>query len=354
MATTPVADPLAERIIPKEFYRGDDLNKFIKQCERYFLVRGTTNEKVKENTMFCLLDVDLHKEYEETEGKVSGFAARLRLAFEEPRDVLHDMRQLLNYRKGNEKSGRFIERVESLVKKLLSHELTEEKLTALFLVHAAGSKEIEEEVVMKKLDKVEDIKEVIKLREKLEEKTMEINTMRSYANVTRNNGQPIKGTMYSERRPTPSNGPTRSPRCYNCNRTGHEATNCRTRRPIECWTCKKEGHISRNCPERMPQTCYACGKAGHIRRDCREVQCTRCHRNGHLRANCYTRLERGQEEKNRNSRNHQYRRIAAIGEGYEEHIEDEEVVNSIQGDEYETRNPKVRAPLVGEIVGAIN
>ena len=64
MATTPSGDNLADRIIPKEFSKGQDLNRFIKQCQLYFKVRGTKSEKAKENAMYCLLVVDLHPAYE--------------------------------------------------------------------------------------------------------------------------------------------------------------------------------------------------------------------------------------------------------------------------------------------------
>ena len=351
MATTPVSDALADRIMPREFSQGDDLSKFIKQCERYFLVRGIKEEKTKENIIFCLLDVDLHKEYEDTEGKATGFEARLRLAFEEPRDILKDLRELLNYRKGTEKAANFIKNVETLVKRVLSHELTEEKLTALCLVHASGSREIEGEVIMKKLEKVDDIKEVILLKEKISEKT-EINAVRSYANVT-NNSKPRQVNRAPGR--SPNNG---RQQCYNCNRMGHEAAECRNRKRFECWTCKKEGHISRNCPERKPPTCFACGKVGHIRRECTEVHCSRCQRNGHKASDCFSRLERKQQERYRESpregrdNRYQHRRIAAIEEDDNYSIEGE-MINNIEGDGV-TNYPKARAPLVGEIVGAIN
>ena len=126
MATMHSADNLAERIIPAEYSKGQDLDRFIKQCQRYFTAKGTKNERAKENAMYCLLDVDLHTAYEKTEGKASGFEKRLRLAFEEQKDLLGDLEQMPNYRKGKEDAADFIQKVRMLVKKVLAHDLSEE------------------------------------------------------------------------------------------------------------------------------------------------------------------------------------------------------------------------------------
>lgn len=355
MATTPNPDPLAEKIIPNEFSRNMDLQRFIKQCERYFLVKGTS-EKAQENAMFCLLDVDLHKEYEATEGKASGFKARLMMAFEEPKDVIQDMKSLLNYRKRGDKAGIFIEKVERLVENLLAHELTKEKLTALFLIHASDSKEVEEEAIMKNVENVDDIKEMIKRREKAEEKFRarhEINAVRSYAETTKDH--PRRKT--SQRKDSDFQ---RKIRCFNCNRVGHMARECRERKRIVCYSCQKEGHIAKECTRRPTPECYACGKIGHIQRECNVVQCNRCNKRGHKSEDCYTKRRNERYDDTPRRFNRQGRgRVNAVEEGIydddgsdDQRSEEGERINSVHEDY--RQHPKGRAPLGGEMVGAIN
>ena len=54
-----------------------------------------------------------------------------------------------------------------------------------------------------------------------------------------------------------SSGERSNVRCYNCNDTGHYATNCKTR------------SNAKNQQTRIKGDCYNCGKTGHMKRDCR-------------------------------------------------------------------------------------
>ena len=305
--------------------------------------------------MFCLIDVDLHEEYERTEGKAVGFEDRLRLAFGKPNDLLEDWKEILEYKKGNDNATTFIQKVKSMVKKVMSHEVTEEKLTALILVHASENKEIQKEVLMKKLEDVKEIEETIILMEKVEEKTTQVNTVRTYANVSKSNIQ-------HGRRPLQTNGERRNTErrleCRNCNGYGHESRNCRNNKTVECWTCHRKGHISRNCPDKKPLTCFACGKIGHIRRECQLIKCIRCKRNGHKSEECYTKLSRydtgGRYSQERNKINYKYeeRKINAVEDEEDELLDTISNVNEIADEDCGDVYPKERAPLVGETVGA--
>lgn len=353
MATTNSADSLAERIIPTEYSRGQDLDRFIKQCHRYFNAKGTKNEKAKENSMFCLLDVDLHDAYEKTSGKVSGFEKRLRLAFEEPKDLLGDLEEMMNYRKGREDTSEFIQKVRSLVKKVLAHDLDEEKLTALVLVHAAQSKELEREICMKKLTGAKEIEDTLLLVEKVEKKIGRGNTM-NYAMAVGRETRRMNKPILQERQARPvehSRKDTiqREQKVYD----------------VECWTCHKKGHLSRNCTERRPIICYGCGNSGHIRRECKIIRCYRCGKIGHKANRCYSEPFRSVPNvgTNKISRENSYgdfgprrgykeRRINAVeGENETYSLDDRSVYNVEPNNE--EPNPKVRAPLSGELVGAI-
>lgn len=64
----------------------------------------------------------------------------------------------------------------------------------------------------------------------------------------------------SSQSPAVSAAPAKLPcgRCERCHRSGHQAKECRARRPtmegssFECWSCRKPGHMARNCPSNRP------------------------------------------------------------------------------------------------------
>lgn len=77
--------------------------------------------------------------------------------------------------------------------------------------------------------------------------------------------------------------------CYNCQKYGHMARDCKKGnpffhsgrdRPTECYNCHKEGHIARECPEgdkreggnredrKKTIECHNCHEVGHFARDC--------------------------------------------------------------------------------------
>lgn len=66
-------------------------------------------------------------------------------------------------------------------------------------------------------------------------------------------------------------------RCFNCNKPGHMARNCKVRvEKRECYNCHKTGHIARNCrlkisgKDRNIKTCNYCNIVGHNYEVCRK------------------------------------------------------------------------------------
>ena len=49
-------DAITERLLPKVFCQGDDLEKFIKRCEIYFDAKGITQKKDQERLTSCMID----------------------------------------------------------------------------------------------------------------------------------------------------------------------------------------------------------------------------------------------------------------------------------------------------------
>ena len=139
-----------------------------------------------------------------------------------------------------------------------------------------------------------------------------------------------------------------------CNRIRHEDRSFSIYN-LECWNCHKRGHIAKNCPEKKPPICFACGDIGHIRRECQKVKCIRCGKNGHRTRECYSRMryETYRTDGNvRNSWRYNGKRINVIEENNEEQLREDPSTNDQEG--YEIIYPKGKAPLVGELVGAIN
>ena len=79
MATTTL-ELLLGRLMPNEFMRGDNIEEFLKECNRYFDA-AQASKKLREHLIKTLLDRELLKDYETVDESIVGYEARLRAAF---------------------------------------------------------------------------------------------------------------------------------------------------------------------------------------------------------------------------------------------------------------------------------
>ena len=249
-----------------------------------------------------------------------------------------------------------LKRVEDLVDRSLANgELTKDELMVKMLLVCADSKKAEEEIIMRKVEKVEDIRETISLIDKIEVREP-INAVKSYAGAVR------RDNIVDRRRNYEKTTERSEPVCWICQKSGHTKRECPKNNHVECWTCHRKGHLSRNCPDKKPLKCFGCGKVGHVRRTCTEIVCGRCSRPGHRAEECYTNLiRRKQEIRSNNFKGEQQRKdwsrnkhVHAIR--VEDDEESEEIFSESVTEDVELRSkyPKGRAPSVEELVGAIH
>ena len=103
MATT-TTDLLISRLVPERYYRGDNLEEFISDCQRFFSATNT-NLKMQKILVTTLLDKSLLDEYEAADGK--SFEKKLRNAFQKQNSLIEDLKEALSYEQGNDSSEIF-------------------------------------------------------------------------------------------------------------------------------------------------------------------------------------------------------------------------------------------------------
>ena len=259
-------------MIPERLRRNDDIETFIKDCQRFFEL-AQIPKKRQEIFIQMLMEKEMIAEYEAIDSSITGFEARLRKAFKKEKTLFEDLSEALEFRLGSETAETYFEKIENLTDRLLSHKWDKETLQAYLLVHCANDRDIKREVKMREDKTTEEIKKTIKKMVTLNRESEQINTIKSYKDATKRIKEPV-------------------PRYEPMSRRDNVDRYSRNYQEKSCWTCGKSGHINRDCKDRKPIRCYACGLEGHVRRECTKMQCTRCKVNGHKTEECYTNLEK--------------------------------------------------------------
>lgn len=341
-------DAITERLLPKNFGREDDLEVFIRQCELYFLTRGINNVKEQEKLVICLLDTELIGRYMKTADKVVGFQARLKMAFQKEKNILEAITGLAMFKRGHLEMEEFIKKAESLVNNIFDHkDFSRETVLAKLLINASDNVRLREEVVLRKLSTVEEIKETLTLLEKIEEKNEFVNVVRQYGTRSKEawsrTVQSSNGTRDSRQRST------REIECWSCKQKGHTRSQCTKGENRVCWICNKVGHISKDCRKKGQIKCFGCGDFGHIQRECGKMRCFKCNRLGNKSEEC-NKMERSTREnsgKYQGGQRNRYNYFNTI-----EDDDDDQQEEEIEEREAEIRHPNARAPPREELAGA--
>lgn len=257
------------------------------------------------------------------------------------------------FKRGTLEIDEFVKKAETLVSSIFDHkDFSKERVLAKLLINASENIRLQEEVVLRKLSSVDEIKETLILLDKVEEKKDFVFAVRQY-------GKDVKGEC---RKPVQtcnwnkdnSRRVDREIECWGCGKKGHLRSQCSNRENRICWTCNKKGHLSRNCGVNEQVKCFGCGEPGHIRRECMKVRCFRCNGQGHKSEECRKNVRNGYKDyelssrRDQRSQRNRYNYFNTIEMEDEENQYDEEVEER----ELESKSPNGRAPSREELVGA--
>ena len=101
---------LVERFRPKRYKKTEDIEEFIKECQRYFKLTKVKGEMQEAIVIGCL-DDEAITIYEKETSTTEGYAERLRKAFKRKTSIVEDKMKALTYKKMEESSEDYFEKV---------------------------------------------------------------------------------------------------------------------------------------------------------------------------------------------------------------------------------------------------
>ena len=126
-------------------------------------------------------------------------------------------------------------------KNIIRHTINEEELTTYLLSQNSKDKELEKKVKMRNLETSKNLKTMIRKLDQVRTETNNVIVIRSYGTVVKNHNK--------AGRPTPRvHTQVQTITCYNCEKPGHGAKECRQPRQPTFYGCRVKGHIRRECP----------------------------------------------------------------------------------------------------------
>jgi len=340
---------LSEALKPQMFHLGDDIEKFILQCERFFELNGIP-KTLRGLAVVALIDPKSRNRYESIDQKThKNYEDRLRKAFSKQKSFVKDMEDLLNYRRGTEMAEEFESKIDELVDKIMNYKWEREELKKIILINACNESEVKKTITMQNLQTSEEIIEVIKKLDLLKESTEPINAVRNYKQAVMS--RPAQRSNLSVRE---GNWPQRR---------------LQDNLPkLTCWNCNEPDHRSMNFPRRNNRQCYACGEIRYIRRFCTKMKCNRCGLRDHIDKNCFTskdRIKRIKEDSRRREIKGEYRdkgqRFVNVtnserkfrNEIYDYDEIEGELYNDRRSECNNTESPNGLAPTKVEVIGAV-
>ena len=339
-----------EELRPTTFRRGDNLERFIKECEEYFeyyFQQEFDVAKKKKAQVYMtkiLIDRDLRDTYMGVDSTIIDFQERLRIAFGKKSTILEDLQEALTFRQTSETVKDLVVKVNEVVDKIMKGgRLNEEDLKQQLLVNWSKEKKLKKNLC---LSKVTNLKETVEVMERLEEVRMKCEPVQAIAG--KEGGRMNYRDALMERKPFREHRPQK----WTSDRPGYNVyQRGDIQKKIECWTCHKEGHMSRDCTQRKIVICYHCQGQGHMRKECPKlpnIECGRCRNRGHRAEDCRTNLQRF---RNRDTNGYAPRpvRVANNRPGRINAIEED----GDNGSHYED-HPNDYALTEGEIVGALH
>ena len=286
MATTSTMDYFIHQLRPEPYRKGEDIELFIKECEKFFAFSKIPAAQ-REMIVMCLLERNLVEAYESIDKKITDYKERLRKAFGVETTLLQNIKAIFSYRMTNEKPEKYFAEIKKLVEKFFDARLTKENLEELLLIECYKERDLKRDLCINDIKGVDNIQARIK-------KLHEVESALEDVMVIERNGprQEMKRSYRDVARHTQNNTRAYKPSSQYGGKIQRKSEERQPmKRSIVCWSCHKEGHVSRQCPERTIK-CFACGDQGHIRRKCPRIHCKRCSNHGHLERDCYTNLNR--------------------------------------------------------------